>query len=169
MRMVALLLCGRLEEGVSVEKTTDGSKRKDDILRGSFAMVQANGTSTTMEAREARVAITPKSMANLVRRKDSGRQRRGVEALDEGVTGRGSGGNAEKTFSTRKMVALVGNTESRDATTSGVPRDVPQMIEAISGSSHGPTIHVSKKRSTGGSKSGLRRTKVLIEGRTRLA
>jgi hypothetical protein len=49
-RVVALLLRGRGKEVVSVEKTTDGSKRKDDILRGPFAMVQANGASTTVEA-----------------------------------------------------------------------------------------------------------------------
>jgi hypothetical protein len=87
-RLIALLLCRRLEEVASVEKTTDGSKRDDKILRRPFAMMQVvNGTSTTMEAGEARVSIATKSTADLIGRENGSRQRRSVETLDEGVTG----------------------------------------------------------------------------------
>jgi hypothetical protein len=62
------------------------------------------------------------------------------------------------------MITLVGNTESRNTTTSRVPSYVPQMIETISGSSHRATTHVSKERGTR-SKSRLRVTKLPIERR----
>jgi hypothetical protein len=64
------------------------------------------------------------------------------------------------------VVALVRNTKSRDAMTNGEPSYVPQIIKMICGSSHGPAIHMSKKRSTG-SKSRLGGTELLIDGRTR--
>jgi hypothetical protein len=74
--------------------------------------------------------------------------------------------NAEKPFTTRVMVALVGNTESRDATTSRVPSHVPPVIKMVGGSSHGHTIHMSKKRSSEGkSRDGV--TKLTIERRAR--
>jgi hypothetical protein len=64
------------------------------------------------------------------------------------------------------MVAFVGNTESRDVTTSRDPSHVPQMIKAIGGSSHRTAIHMGKKGSTGG-KRGLGVTELLVERRTR--
>ena len=70
-RVIACSLRGRRKKVVSVEETTDGGKREDDILRGPFAMMQANGTSTTMEARDARVPVTSKSTPNFIGRKYS--------------------------------------------------------------------------------------------------
>ena len=137
-----VLLVGRLDEGLSEDKTLIKLDREADILRAAATMNQIDVARSAVEEGNAGVAGATVCLSRSRRGNDCDGQSRGKVDGDKNGTRSTLSRNAKKTSTDRVMNLLISDSEADLTLVCRKKAKMPDVLHLIGSRSHGTTVEM---------------------------